>query len=233
MPIRTYLIPAEITAMIDSAPNLRDKLVLSFLSDCGCRVSELLAIRIADIDLERQEVVIPHLKRGTKKQCPICGNHAGKNTKFCAKCGSDLGEVTATGIDERSRLISIGSGTTSYLREYLQGLKGKREDTLVIGLTRQMIYYIVRDAASRVGLDGKIFLNPETGKHHFVHPHDFRSALAVSWLDFAGSDATKQKALQDALGHKDFSTTMRYAKLTPKSVRDVGDEVRAKRFGRS
>jgi len=232
MPIRTFLTPHEILSMIESVDNLRDKTILSFLSDSGCRVSELLAITPSDLDLERQEVSIIHLKRGAKKVCPSCNRTSGHSTKFCARCGADLSKIKAEGIQKRTRLISIGKDTASRLSDYLERTQ-IAPDNPIFPLSRQMVFYIVRNAAKAIGLAGKLFLNPQTGKHHYVHPHDFRSALAVSWLDYAGSDATKQKALQDALGHQSFDTTMRYNKLAPSTVRTVGDEVRARRFGRS
>jgi integrase len=231
VPIKTYLTPEDISGMIDSVTNLRDKVVLSFLSDTGVRVSELLALTPADIDLDRQEVMIPHLKRGVKKHCPKCSRTAGRNSKFCAKCGYDLSKIQAEGIEERTRLISIGENLARLILDYLQERSEKAMDKPLISLTRQMVYKIVRDAATNYGLAGKIFLNPETGQHHYVHPHDFRSALAVSWLAIAGSDANKQKALQTQLGHKDFATTQRYNKLTPSAVGKIGDEVRKARFG--
>lgn len=231
MAIRTYLTSAEIKGMINSADNLRDKVILSFLSDCGCRVSEMLAVKIRDIDLDSLEVIIPHLKRGVKKHCPKCGKTAGSTTKFCSKCGNDLSKIKATGIEERTRLVTIGPKTGALVSEFIKTLKNKSPDQPLIALSRQMVYYIVRDAADAIGLTGKFLLNSETGLHHYVHPHDFRSALAVAWLQQAGSDANKQKALQEALGHKDWSTTVRYNKITPTTVRTIGDEVRAARFG--
>jgi len=228
MPIRTFLTPSEISAMIATADNLRDKLILSFLSDTGCRVSELLAVRFEDIDAERQEVLIPHLKRGVKKHCPKCSRTSGRSTKFCSKCGQDLSRIEPEGIEERSRLISIGYETAELIKVFSAGAHAEKP---LIPLSRQMVYKIVRDAAEASGLRGRVFLNPETGKRHFVHPHDFRTALAVSWLDYAGGDASKQKALQEQLGHRSFETTQRYNKLSPAAVRGVGDEVRKARFG--
>jgi integrase len=228
--IKTYLTPAEITAMIGSRDNLRDQVILTFLADSGVRVSELLSITPANVDLERREVSIPHLKRGTKKHCPKCYRTAGHSTKFCSKCGTDLSRVIPEGIEERTRLISIGEQTASLLKSYLARSQIE-PDKPIFPISRQMIFYMVRDAASAIGLTGKLILNPQTGKKHYVHPHDLRTALAVSWLEYAGSDATKQKALQDALGHKSFDTTQRYNKLTPGTVRNIGDEVRKRRFG--
>jgi integrase/recombinase XerD len=228
MAIKTYLTPEEVRAMAATADNLRDKLILQFYGDCGCRVSELLALRVKDIDVKNRVVMIPHLKRGGRKKCPSCGFAAGRSQKYCAKCGNDLSNIEAVGLVVRHRIITIGADTAELLREYIAG---QPPNSLLIGLTRQMVYHIVRVAAELIGLGGKVILNPETGKEHYVHPHGFRDSLAVSWLTYAGSDGTKQKALQEHLGHASFATTMRYFKLTTAEVQSVSDEVRKARFG--
>ena len=227
--IKTYLTADEIRGMIDAADNLRDKLIISFYADTGARASELLQLRVRDIDLKNNIALIPHLKRGVKKACPGCGRTAGRNTRFCSKCGRDLSKVQATGIEERTRLINISPQTKSLLQEYVEPLS---PDDLIIGLTRQQVYNIVRGLAARIGIDGKSILNPETGKLHFVHPHNFRDSLAVEWLNFAADDISKQKALQEHLGHKSFNTTMRYHKLAPDTVQKISNEVWQARFNK-
>lgn len=213
--------------MIDQTSCLRDRVIVSFFADTGARVSELLKVKIKDLDLENGVVLIPHLKRGIHKVCPSCGKRAGRNTPFCSHCGADLSKVRAEGIEERNRLIDIGDTTCSVLQRYVAGMKPEEH---LISITRQRVYYMIRDLARKIGLKGKVILNPETGKKHHVHPHDFRSSLAVAWLDYAGSDVGKQKALQEQLGHKMFETTMKYHKLTPSRVKKVSDEVRKRRF---
>ncbi len=42
MALKTHLTSKEIGALIDAAPTLRDKMIISFLADTGCRISELL-----------------------------------------------------------------------------------------------------------------------------------------------------------------------------------------------
>lgn len=228
MAIKTFLTNEEIEQMIDQTEFLRDKAILSFYADSGCRVSELLSILVEHVDLQSGEVLIPHLKRGIRKKCVKCGFSAGRSQKFCAKCGTDLSAVQAEGVEERNRLISVGDRTIELLRQYMVDLKpGDR----VFDLSRQWVYYIVRNAAEKIGLKGRAILNPETGKSHFVHPHNFRDSLAVSWLEFAGEDGTKQKALQDHLGHKNYTTTMKYHKLSTSQVKKTADEVRRRRFG--
>jgi len=227
--LKTYLEPPEIKQMIANTPELRNKLILQFLAESGCRVSELLGIKLTDIDFDRGMVLIKHLKAGLKKKCPSCGRGAGRHQKFCSKCGRDLSKIKPEGSSERTRLINISKGTLKLCEEYLSE-RVKKSDYL-IPLTRQMILYIVRDAAKSIGLEGLVMLNPETGRKHHVHPHIFRTSLAVDWLNISGEDVSMQKALQEQLGHKRFDTTMRYHKLRPSTVRKIGDDVRRKRFG--
>jgi integrase len=228
MAIKTFLTSEEIQRMIANCQYLRDRALLAFYADSGCRVSELLSLKVENIDFDSGEVLIPHLKRGVRKKCPQCGFSAGRSQKFCAKCGTDLIKIQAEGVLDRSRLISIGDFSLNLLREFTADMAPGDH---VFNLSRQWVYYIVRKAAESIGLKGKVLLNPETRKRHYVHPHSLRDSLAVDWLDFAGSDVTKQKALQDHLGHQSFGTTTRYHKLTPKQVKNVGDQVRKNRFG--
>jgi len=226
MTIKTYLSSEEIQAIIDKASCLRDKVIISFYADTGCRVSELLKVKPEHIDLENKVVLIPHLKRGIRKRCPTCKKSAGRSQKFCSKCGSDLRNVFAEGIEERSRLINIGDATCSIVMQYIESARPKE---YLIDITRQRIYGIVRELAAAIGIKGKAILNPDSGKKHFVHPHSFRDSLAISWLSVVGTDVSKQKALQEHLGHLSFNTTMRYNKLTPENVKRVADEVRKAR----
>jgi integrase len=226
---KTTLTPEEINRMLAAARCQRDRLILQFYADSGCRASELLAVTLENIDFNSGTVLIPHLKRGAKKHCSACGKTAGRSRKWCAYCGQDISKVVAEGVLERSRVISIGSDTVDQLRDFTVGLE---KTDKVINLTRQQVYNIIRDMASAAGLDGKVLINPETGKRHFVHTHIMRASLAVDWLKIAATDINKQKALQTHLGHMSFDTTLKYNKLTANQVRKTADEIRQGRFKR-
>lgn len=228
MALKTVLTPEEIRAMINNAVTLRDKMIISFLSDTGCRVSELLQLNVDQIDFDQKLVLIPHLKVGLRKRCPSCGKSTGRRQNFCPGCGVDISEVVAEGIEKRTRLINVGEQTLNLCREYIDG-RAKNSEKLV-SLTRQMVNVIIRECAAGAGLDGKTILNPETGRMHYVHPHSFRDSLAVDWLTLDDS-GDSQKLLQDHLGHKRYETTARYFKLTPAQVAKTADEVRRHRFG--
>ena len=228
MAIKTYLTAKEIKEMVDRAPTLRDAVIIMFLGDVGCRVSELVSIKVENIDIDRGVVLIPHLKVGIRKRCPKCDRASGKKQNFCPRCGTDISEVAAEGAQERTRLVNVGEETLALVKEYLS--QRKTQSDLLIPLSRQQVYFVIRDAARKAGLDGQVMLNPDTGRRHFVHPHSFRDSLAVDWLELKG-DPEGQKALQEHLGHQRFETTARYLKLHPRQVKRVGDEVRERRFG--
>lgn len=194
----------------------------------GCRVSELLELTVQHIDFDQQLVLVPHLKIGIRKKCPKCGNSTGRRQNFCSKCGANISEVAADGEEQRTRLLGVGPRTLKLCREYLEGRKGDSDHLITI--SRQMVYKMLRQCADQVGLSGRIILNPETGRMHFVHPHVLRSSLAVDWL-MVDDSGKGQKALQDQLGHKRYESTARYIKLTPSRVTKEAEKVRRRRFG--
>ena len=228
MPLKTFLTPDEIRSMIDKAPTLRDMLIISFLADTGCRVSEMLQLKTIHIDFDRQLVLIPHLKTGLRKKCPSCGKSAGRRQNFCPKCGADISQVVAEGSEERTRLINVGQKTLELCRQYIE--KRKNNTDRLINLTRQMVYRIMRECAQKAGLGGEVILNPNTGRTHYIHPHILRDSLAVDWL-LMDDSGDSLKMLQEHLGHKRYETTTRYFKLTPSHVARAADEVRRHRFG--
>ena len=228
MALKTVLTTDEIKAMIEAAPTLRDQVIISFLSDTGCRVSEFLRLDVAHIDFDQKIVLIPHLKAGLRKHCPSCGKSAGRRQRFCPYCGVDISNVEPEGSEKRTRLINVGEQTLKLCREYIE--KRRHSSQKLIPLSRQQTYQIVRQCAKRAGLEGRVILNPETGKTHYVHPHNFRDSLAVDWLTLDDS-GDSQKLLQDHLGHKKYETTARYFKLTPAQVATAAAKVRRHRFG--
>jgi len=228
MPIKTSLSNSDIEALTSQANNLRDRLIVSFLWDTGVRVSELLKVTIGNIDLEKREVLIPHLKRGIHKVCPVCNKQGGRRIAFCSRCGSNLSRVEAVGIEERSRIIDIGDDLVIQIKEFLSGEEHNPNEPL-IKLTRQGVYEVIRKLSEAAGLGGKIMLNPETSRRHFVHPHDFRASLATDGLEMAKNDVSMQKALQSKLGHKSLDTTSRYNRLTASSIKNFSAELREKR----
>ena len=228
MAIKTSLNTKDIKNLLAQATNLRDRLIILFLYDTGVRVSELLQITHGNIDLGQKTVLIPHLKRGIHKVCPKCSKQGGRRIAFCSRCGTSLSNVEAIGIEERKRIIDIGDEVVEAIKEFTADEKLSPNQPL-IKLTRQAVYFIIRKMAEEAGLGGQIMLNPETGRTHYVHPHDFRSSLATDGMEMAKNDGNQQKALQQKLGHKNFETTMRYVRLTTEATKDFSEDLRESR----
>jgi integrase/recombinase XerD len=221
--LKTYLEPNEIESLINAAPTLRDKLIIRLLYRLSCRVTELINIKVDEIDWARGLVLIQHLKTGIKKECPKCHAKIGRKSNFCPKCGENTSMVQASlGEEVRKRFISIDKETLIMAKEYVE--KRKANSDRLIPLTRQMITHIVQEVAKAAGLGGKILLNPETGRMKGISPHRFRDAAALRWLEKRG-DVEGQKALQEHLGHKSYATTARYLKLSPSQVQKIHREV--------
>lgn len=51
-----YLTPEEVEAMINAAKSARDKLVVSLLYSTGMRVSELVSVKVSDVNLEEGSI---------------------------------------------------------------------------------------------------------------------------------------------------------------------------------
>ena len=58
-----YLTPDEVRTVIDAGKNLRDKLLMETLWQCGMRISEALALTAADIDFHTSTIKAITLKR--------------------------------------------------------------------------------------------------------------------------------------------------------------------------
>ena len=163
----------EIEQLIDaidlSTPEgMRNKTMLEVLYGCGLRVSELVGLKLSNLFLDVEFIKVE-----------------GKGSK--------------------ERLIPIGSQAIKFLRIYVnevrvhQKIKPGQEDFVFLNrrgapLTRVMVFIIIRDLATKIGLKKKI------------SPHTFRHSFA-SHLVEGGADL---RAVQDMLGHESITTTEIY-----------------------
>ena len=105
----------EIQKMLDSCDTLRDKAIIMFLLNTGCRISELCNVNIEDVDL-------------TRRECIVYGKGRKERTIF-------FDEVTAWVLSEHMKTISIngalfnGKGTVRLhpggVRKMLKSIESK------------------------------------------------------------------------------------------------------------
>jgi integrase/recombinase XerD len=205
---KVYLEVDDIESIEKTATNMRDKLLIRLLFRLGCRISELLALKVEDIDFERGVVAIEHLKARLELCCPECGARLGKSHKFCPTCGHSVEKAAAQEKEHRRlRTLPVDRGTLEMLADFI-----KRDQTkgLVFRVNRHRGWQIIKECAERAGLPKLI--NPETGKEHNVSPHRLRDAFAVHAvkLDDSGDGL---RLLQEHLGHQSFNTTAKYRKV--------------------
>lgn len=182
------LTTAEIDALIaavktngnhdeDDIIGVRNKTMLEVLYSCGLRVSELTTLKISDLFF-------------------------------------DDGFIRITGKGNKQRFVPIGENTQKEIAKCLQygrftPEKG-HEDTLFLnrrgrGLTRAMIFTIIKRLAADIGLNKKI------------SPHTFRHSFATHLLE-NGADL---RSIQMMLGHESITTTEIYMHIDRKFLDKV------------
>jgi len=220
-----YLSWQHVCAIIGAATNLRDKLLARLLSRTGCRISEVLAISVSDIDLALGTLTISHLKRRIKLKCPKCSSRLSGNHIFCPGCGQKVSKAIREQLElHRRRVIPIDAETIKLLQEYINrgGPVNRGGRMLLFGINRHRAYQIINELAGRAGIPELI--NPETGRVHHVGPHSFRVAFTVRWIQ-ADDSPESLKALQEHLGHQSFATTMKYRKIGFEERRQYYDKI--------
>lgn len=157
----------------------RNVAILETLYGCGLRVSELTDLRLSDLFFEENYIRV-------------------------------------TGKGNKQRLVPISDYTIKYIEIYRTQIRthlpiqAKSADILFLNrrgnqLTRVMIFTIIKQLATQVGLKKKI------------SPHTFRHSFATHLLK-NGADL---RSIQLMLGHESITTTEIYTHLDDQSLRDA------------
>jgi len=217
---KAYLEPTEIEKLEEAGEYLRDRLLIRLLFHLGCRISEALGITVGDIDFDHGTVTIQHLKARITLSCPQCEVRLSKSHRFCPGCGLEVEKAVAQEKDhQRLRTLPIDEATLAMLKEYIKrdGPVSRKGKKALFDVSRHRAWQIVKDCARRAQLPRLV--NAETGKVHNVSPHRLRDAFAVHAvkLDDSGDGL---RMLQEYLGHRSITTTMRYRKISGEEQRE-------------
>ncbi len=174
---------AEIDALIASIDRStregqRNCSILETLYSCGLRVSELCNLKCSDLYLDEGFIKVEG--KGSKQRLVPISPRAIKeiNTYFLT----------------RNELTNIKPGFEDYV--YINRC-GRN-------LTRVMVFYIIKDAAQRIGLKKTI------------SPHTFRHSFATHLLE----GGANLRAIQAMLGHESIATTEIYTTIDRSRLRE-------------
>ena len=211
--MKTYLEPRDVELMEKCTGCARHKLLIRLLFHLGCRVSEVLAIKISDVDFERTTITILHLKTRSILSCPHCKARLARRHRFCPACGAETSSfISRENKLRKQRILPVDKDTLGLLKQHIsQNIPATAENSrLIFSINRHRAWQIVRSCALRAGIPNLI--NPETGRMRGVGPHRLRDAFAVNAmkLDDSGDGL---RLLQEHLGHASFNTTARYRKI--------------------
>lgn len=209
--MKAYIELTEIELMEQGAVCQRDRLLIRLLSRLGCRISEVLALKVEDVDFEQGTVTILHLKRSLKLTCLGCKTRLGNHHQFCPGCGSKVSEKVRSQQERRRiRVLPVDEATLAMLESYINKLSADDGKSRLFNINRHRAWQIVRDCARWAGLPDLI--NPETGKVRGISPHRLRDAFSVHAMkvDDSGDGI---RLLQEHLGHASFNTTAKYRKI--------------------
>jgi integrase/recombinase XerD len=169
----------------------RDRAILEFLYSTGVRISELVAIQLAECDWEERVVRVTPAWRRVRRR-------SGR---------AETQRVGPKG--DKTRIVPIGRRAVEAAREWIDEervfLKGSAsEGALFLNargrpLTRVGAWKIVRRWVDKAKIGRR------------VTPHTFRHTFATHLLD-RGADL---RAVQEMLGHADIATTQIYTHVDP------------------
>lgn len=164
--LKGYLEPEQVEKIIAVATNPRDVLLVRIPWRTGMRVSELIGIKVSDIDFQSRAIVI-------------------KVQKMRKKDGKTI---------ERRRVVPIDQGTLEMVKGYLGWRKQfPYKGDLLFPITRQRVNQIFwklgrRARVTKVG-------DPAVSKHTKLHPHILRHSFSIHCVKHGMSIERLQKIL--------------------------------------
>jgi len=164
--LKAYLEPEQVQRLITAATNPRDALLIRIPWRIGIRVSELINIRIQDIDFANRAIVI-------------------KVQKMRKMDGKAI---------ERRRVVPVDQGTLDMVKEYLEWRKQfPYKGDLLFPITRQRVDQIFWKLGRRTGIT-KVG-DPTVSKHTKLHPHTLRHSFSIHCVKHGMSIERLQKIL--------------------------------------
>jgi integrase/recombinase XerC len=222
----------QVTQLIDAAQDPFERAVVEVLYATGVRVSELVALRLENVDFAEHAILVKDGK-GSKDRYVLFGSYAELAIRqyqqwrpskhgYLFEAPERVGQIYLDGhtwharfyVRKVQREISVGPAdqipTKQDAREIFNRLVQKIPGFRPVG-ARPYSTVAIRNALNR--------LAQRVGIPH-IHPHALRRAAASHMLQHGAS----LRVVQDLLGHERLNTTMRYTLLDTEHLRAVYDK---------
>jgi len=174
---------------------MRDRAVLETLYSTGCRISELVSLDLADIDLKNRTARVTG--KGAKERNVFLGDSAVDALRAYLALRPFHARPAPAGENVRTTAPTADAWTTARGAVFINQ-RGAR-------ITDRGVRFILGEYLARAKL----------GKR--VTPHTFRHSFATHLLD-RGADI---RAVQELLGHASLSTTQVYAHVGLEKLKKV------------
>jgi integrase/recombinase XerC len=222
----------QVERLIAAAQDPFERAVMEVLYSTGVRVSELVKLRLEDINRATRTIRV-HKGKGGKDRVVLFGSYAEKVIReyqewrpstagFLFEAPARKGVITRGKrswfarlyVDRVQREISLGSvrdiPTLAEARKVFERLVAKIPGYQPV-LARPYGARAIRELCQRLAHRAKL------GR---VHPHALRRAMASHMLQNGGN----LRVVQDLLGHERLNTTMRYMWLDANHIKKVHEQ---------
>ncbi len=164
--LKGYLEPEQVESVLAITTSPRDALLVRIPWRTGIRVSELIGIRVQDIDFEDRAILIKIQKQRKRDNKAV----------------------------ERRRLVPIDRDTLGMVREYLKWrAQFPYKGDLLFPISRQRVDQVYWKLGRRAGI--KEIGDPAVSKHRKLHPHVLRHSFAIHCVKHGMSIERLQKIL--------------------------------------
>lgn len=193
-----YLEADEITELVDHAPDpsLRNRAILLLMANTGLRASEVREIRVENIDLEDNSLVV---------RSPKLSDSENDSTHLSIFWNS---QKVSDAIDS---YLNFGRPSYPFAEQSPYLFVSQQSEQVGYELIRR----VVRDAAEDAGLQGTIGVDANGNERSTISTHVLRHSFAMECLN----NGMNINEVKEALHHQKIETTMMYLREHEESLK--------------
>lgn len=237
-PLQRVMTVEEVERLIGAARDPLERAVPEVLYATGVRVSELVKLRLEDVDIVSRVMRVKKGKGG-KDRIVLFGEPAeeairqyqdwrpseagylfeapARKGHICRQCASWQAHVYVNGTHHSFAIGKVSEIPTLEQAREVFDLLASKIPGYSVAPRRPYCPVAIRDVLHRLAHRAGL------GR---VYPHALRRAFACHMLKGGGdgTDGGKLRAIQELLGHENLNTTMLYTHLTPEELKKVHEK---------